>query len=129
MREQQKRNSARRLREAMTEPERRLWAQLRRRQITDARFRRQVPIGPFIVDFACVERKLVIETDGDTHTLAEAYDQQRTAYLEADGWRVLRFTNDQVMREMPGVLQFIAGALRPHPDPPPLAGEGELVTP
>jgi adenine-specific DNA-methyltransferase len=108
----------------MTEPERRLWTQLRRRQIAGARFRRQVPIGPFVIDFGCIERRLVIEIDGETHARTDAYDRRRSEYLAAEGWRVLRFTNDQVMREMAGVLQSIAGALRPHPNPPPHAGEG-----
>ena len=83
MREGEKHTAAKELRAAMTEPERRIWERLRRRQIDGARFRRQVPVGPFDVDFACIERRLIVEIDGETHGYSEAYDARRTSCFEA----------------------------------------------
>ena len=119
MRQGAKTGFARRLRRDMTDAERRLWHYLRRRQLLGFRFRRQFPIGPYIVDFACLEAKLVIEVDGSQHFDA-AGDIARTQRLHEHGYRVLRFCNNDLMRNIEGVLETIATALNaetpPHPD-------------
>jgi len=117
---------ARQLRKNPTDAERRLWARLRYRQVDGFRFRRQVPIGPFIADFACLERRLLIEVDGGQHAVDPASDAERTRWLESRGYRVLRFWNHDVLRNTEGVLVAIGLALSgpdtPHPDPPPQGG-------
>lgn len=91
MRENQKRDVARKLRSEMTRAEIVLWTRLRRGQL-GARFRRQLPIGPYIADFACPAARLIVEVDGETHSTDEerAHDARRTAHLAGTGWRVLR---------------------------------------
>ena len=122
--------NAQRLRRDLTDAERKLWSVLRNRQLDGAKFRRQQPIGPFIVDFACHERRLVVEADGGQHAESEV-DGRRTAFLEGKGYRVLRFWNNDVLNNVDGVAQVIAGALSsPHParalreSPSPSRGEG-----
>jgi very-short-patch-repair endonuclease len=88
-----------------------LWFVLRKRQRGGARFRRQHPIGPFVVDFCAPCLKLVIEVDGSQHIDLHAYDQQRTAYLAAHGYRVLRFWNNQVMDDLNAVVIAIENAI------------------
>lgn len=102
---------AKEARRELTEPESRLWYNLRAHRFYGVKFTNQTVIEPYRVDFAARRRKLVIELDGDTHAFQQAYDQRRTAFLEAQGYRVLRFTNGQVMNEMHGVLERIATAL------------------
>ena len=129
MREGAKRNFARRLRHDMTDAERRLWHYLRRRQLLGYRFRRQFPIGPYIVDFACLEAKLIIEVDGSQHFDATG-DVARTERLHEHGYQVLRFWNNDVLMRMQQVLAAIHDALGttgPHPSLPPQAGEGETA--
>ncbi len=75
------------------------------------KFRRQMPIGRFIVDFACVELKLIIELDGSQHADHKEYDEIRTVFLESKGYRVIRFWNNQVMKELGGVLKLIEEAV------------------
>jgi len=75
----------------MTIAERKLWQALRDKQLNGHRFRRQHPIGKYIADFACIERKVVVELDGGQHQDHVAYDERRTAFLQENGWRVLRF--------------------------------------
>jgi very-short-patch-repair endonuclease len=121
---------ARRLRLNQTEVERRLWSKLRNRRLIGCKFRRQVPLGAFIVDFICIERGLVIELDGGQHN-ENRDDEARTEALEKAGWRVLRFWNNEVSENFEGVLERIIEALgedvvSPHPDPLPQAGEGGL---
>ncbi len=118
--------TARRLRKTPTDAETRLWSVLRRRQIEAARFRRQAPIGLYVVDFVCFDAKLVIEVDGGQHARQQDRDAARTAWLESQGFRVLRFWNNEVLRNIEGVAEQIAGALRasPHPGPPPQGGRG-----
>jgi very-short-patch-repair endonuclease len=94
--------SARALRQQMSSPERRLWYLLRRKQIEGSRFRRQQPIGPYIVDFVCFNERLVIELDGGSHTETQGHDEVRTAWLEARGYRVLRLWNNDVMGNQEG---------------------------
>lgn len=93
----QTRQRAKHLRQNMTGPERKLWSLLRARRLRGLKFRRQVPIGPFIVDFLCKEVSLVIELDGWSHTDRGKYDLRRQAYLEEEGYRVLRIDNDDVL--------------------------------
>ncbi|MFQ5603287.1 MAG: DUF559 domain-containing protein, partial [bacterium] len=99
---------ARKLRKEMTKAERLLWSKLRNRQL-GVKFRRQHPIGPYIVDFHCPERALIIEVDGDSHFTIEAmaYDRQRTNYLQETGLRVIRFTNTQIYDSLDSVVDEI----------------------
>lgn len=127
MREGAKTSFARRLRRDMTDAERRLWHHLRRRQLLGYRFRRQFPIGPYIVDFACIETKLIIEVDRSQHLDATG-DVARTQRLHELGYQVLRFWNNDVLTNTERVVTAIFDALRahcPHPGLPPHAGEGE----
>jgi very-short-patch-repair endonuclease len=108
------RRRAKVMRREMTEPERRLWWAFRHRlPLEKTHFRRQVVIGRAIVDFACVSTRTVVEVDGEQHGAdgARVYDARRTATLEAMGWRVLRFSNAQVMREMEVVLETVLAAV------------------
>jgi very-short-patch-repair endonuclease len=98
---------ARQLRRQATDAETRLWQQLRHRQLGGAKFRRQVPVGGYILDFYCWEAKLGIELDGGQHLQQEAYDQKRTEALAGLGIRVLRFWNDVVLTEMEAVVRVI----------------------
>ena len=94
---------ARELRKNPSEAERRLWAHLRYRQLNGHRFRRQHPIGRYIADFACFERRLIIEVDGGQHAVQQGYDSNRSDWLEAQGYKVLRFWNNQVMEDIDSV--------------------------
>jgi very-short-patch-repair endonuclease len=119
---------ARKLRENQTDVENRLWAQLRSRQFGGVKFRRQHPIGPFIVDFCCVERGLVVELDGGQHAQRSDMDERRTGVLERFGYRVLRFWDNEVLSNLDGVLERISEALKgPHPRPLPLRGRGNRI--
>jgi primosomal protein N' (replication factor Y) len=100
---------ARTLRRTMTDAERALWRLLRSRSLAGAKFRRQHPVPPFILDFACVESRLVIEVDGGQHR--GAADAARDAALHRAGWRVLRFWNNDVLGNPAGVLETIAAVL------------------
>jgi len=111
--------NARRLRKAMTDVERKLWTKLRDRQLERVKFRRQHPLGDYVLDFYCEERQLVIEVDGGQHTPER--DAARTAWLEAHGCRVLRFWNHDVLLRLPDVLEMIRAAVLEFPLPP---GEG-----
>ena len=116
---------ARRLRIDSTEAERLLWQRLRNRQLGGNKFRRQVTIGPFIVDFACIDACLIVEIDGGQHS--EERDAARTAFLQSKGYRVIRFWNNEVLENIDGVLQSILMKIEdqaPSPNPLPLAGEG-----
>ncbi len=106
---------ARELRGDMTDAEQKIWQAVRGEQIKGHKFRRQYIIGSYIADFACVKEKLVIELDGGQHQDQVKYDEKRTAFLEAQGWRVLRFWNNDVMGNMDGVLFRIAENLSAAP--------------
>ena len=97
--------------------ERTLWSRLRHRQLNGHRFRRQVPIGPYIADFACLDARLVVEVDGGQHFEEVGYDERRAMWLESRGYRVYRFWNGDVLARTDGVLGVIAGALAGTPPP------------
>jgi very-short-patch-repair endonuclease len=103
------RERARKLRKSDTAAEQRLWEYLRSRRLNGLKFVRQLPVGPYIADFACRERQLVVEVDGVTHSTEKelAYDQARTDSLEREGWRVLRVWNNEVFTNREGVLETI----------------------
>lgn len=111
-------SKARQLRANLTDAERKLWAHLRLRQIEGHKFRRQRPIGPYIVDFVCLERLLVIEVDGGHHMQRASLDARRDAWLASVGFTVLRFWDNQVLNEMAAVTETIAEALRVGVNPP-----------
>jgi very-short-patch-repair endonuclease len=98
--------SARRLRRTMTDAERALWSRLRNAQLDRHKFRRQAPLGPFVLDFFCESERLAIEVDGGQHAESES-DARRTAWLVARGCRVIRFWNNDVLRNIDGVLERI----------------------
>ena len=103
----------RRLRSNMTGPEARLWSRLRARQLQGLKFRRQHGIGPYIVDFYCPEQSLVIEVDGDSHADADQVvkDKQRETYLQSLGLRVIRYINDDIVKNLDGVMEDLAERL------------------
>ena len=117
---------ARAWRRAMTDAERKLWWHLRRLPTETSHLRRQATIGPYFVDFACHEKRIVIEVDGGQHGEAQAVaaDAKRTAFLNAHGYRVLRFWNNEVLTEIDAVMAAIHASLRevapptPNPSPP-----------
>lgn len=114
------------LRRHQTATERRLWHALRARACLGYKFRRQQPIGPYIVDFCCLERKLIIELDGGQHAFQECADRLRSEYLEREGFTVIRFWDREVFANLSGVLERILTHLEPpSPQPSPLKGEGE----
>ena len=104
------------LRGSMTDAELRLWRSLRRRQMGRFKFRRQHPFGDYILDFVCFEAKLVIEVDGGQHAISPAHDEQRTRWLERQGFRVLRFWDNDVLRDTEAVKESIWRVLQ---NPPP----------
>ncbi len=104
--------NARDLRKNLTDAERRLWQKLKRRQIATAKFRRQQPIGPYIVDFVCFEHRVIVEVDGGQHAEQVAYDEQRSGWLEAQGYRVFRFWNNDVLANTEAVAQSILDAVK-----------------
>lgn len=110
------RTSARKLRRQQTDVESKLWMRLRDRQLSGAKFRRQHPIGPYIVDFCCPDRELIVELDGGQHAEQASADQVRTDFLEAAGYRVVRFWNHQALDQMDAILEEIVRLLSdPHP--------------
>jgi very-short-patch-repair endonuclease len=102
---------ARFLRREMTDTERKLWSILQYRKISNFKFRRQQIIGPYIVDFVCLSRHLIIECDGAQHALNQVYDQKRDHFLKTHGFRVLRFWNLDVLQNIEGVYDEILRAL------------------
>ena len=105
---------ARQLRHNQTEAEARLWSHLRNRQLCGRKFRRQFAIGAYVVDFACIEAKLVVELDGGQHAEAVSYDVKRTRDIEVCGFLVLRFWNADVMTDTESVLATIHSVLEPE---------------
>jgi very-short-patch-repair endonuclease len=116
-----KRDFARHLRRNQTDVERKLWQALRDRRFAKMKFRRQQPIGPYIVDFVCFEMKLIVELDGSQHGLEENIfaDERRTAFLQHEGFRVKRFGNHELIERFDAVLDAIEhelafAAVPPH---------------
>jgi len=100
---------AARLRREQTDVEQLFWLAVRNRRLAGAKFRRQATIGSYVVDFLCIEALLIVELDGGQHD--EAIDAKRTSFLEAHGYRILRFWNNEVVENFEGVLQVVAAAL------------------
>jgi very-short-patch-repair endonuclease len=122
---------AKTMRREMTEPETRLWLQLRAARFDGIKFRRQKVIGPYIVDFAANDPKLIVELDGETHGSSQSYDAARTGFLESRGYRVVRFANNEVVENMEGVLvrlDELIAQLRSRPPLPTLSPEGERAS-
>jgi very-short-patch-repair endonuclease len=104
---------ARRLRQSSTDAERRMWSALRDRRLARYKFRRQHPIGHYIADFACTEHALVIEIDGGQHA-EDAADSRRTLWLQSQGWKMIRFWNNEVLGNTEGVIETIVRVLEVH---------------
>jgi len=127
------RQQARALRKRLTDAERLLWRHLRNRELGGWKFKRQYPVGPFIVDFICLEKNVVIEVDGGQHAEDEESDLQRSTYLKKMGYRLFRFWNNQVLRETEAVLEAIFATLAaekqnsPSPQPSPPSGERGII--
>jgi very-short-patch-repair endonuclease len=122
---------ARNLRKSPTDAERRLWRQIRMRNVSGNKFRRQQPVGKYIVDFICLEKRLIIEIDGGQHAVNVGRDLKREGWLQSQGFRILRFWNHEVMNEIESVLDAIELALN---GPPPLpvaskSGNGNPASP
>ncbi|NIF37468.1 DUF559 domain-containing protein [Enterobacter sp. Tr-810] len=116
------RSYAKQLRHELTMEEKRLWYLLRSRRFSHYKFRRQHPVGHYILDFACCEARLAIELDGGQHDEKQGYDWQRTIWLNQQGWRVIRFWNNELWDNEEGVLENILEtlqALLPSPRPSP----------
>jgi very-short-patch-repair endonuclease len=122
------------LRNNMSDAEQALWYLLRRRQIFGLKFRRQHPFGDYILDFVCLENRLVIEVDGGQHERQAKYDENRTQKLQAAGFRVIRFWDNEVLKEIESVeekIWLVVRELQSHPPPslPLEGGEVEKVVP
>lgn len=115
---------ARALRTHLTDAEQLLWRHLRMRQMAGCKFRRQRPIGRYIVDFVCLERNVIVELDGGQHAEQQRYDESRDRWLNGQGFEVLRFWNDEVLTKIDDVKEAIYRALtEPPPASSPEAGE------
>jgi very-short-patch-repair endonuclease len=121
--------NAKTMRHNATPAERRLWQTLRKHQLGDLKFRRQMPLGPFIADFYCPAVRLVVEVDGISH-IDSPNDAIRDAWMTEQGIRVFRISNSDVLSNLEGVLIAIEQAAKPTPPPNPLPqGEGEQLYP
>ncbi len=109
---------ARQLRKNRTKAELEIWARLRRWQLIGARFRQQVPIGPYIVDFLCFSHRLIVEIDGSQHAAQTDADDKRTAWLESQNFYVMRFWNSDVRDNLDGVIETIYHWLSSNPPSP-----------
>ena len=119
---------AREMRHAPVSAEKLFWNEVRDRRLGGHKFRRQYLIGPFVVDFVCVEKKLIVELDGVLHADRPNYDKERDEFLEAQGYRVMRFRNEELAGDVAATLTVIQYALEtpsPRPSPPLRRGEGE----
>ncbi|OGB25794.1 MAG: DNA (cytosine-5-)-methyltransferase [Burkholderiales bacterium RIFCSPLOWO2_02_FULL_57_36] len=120
---------AKTLRSEQTEAEQRLWYYLRAHRFMDMKFKRQKPIGRYIVDFVCHESRLIVEVDGGQHQENAGYDRRRDTWLQEQGYIVLRFWNHEVMQQIENVLEAIRLAVERacslSPDPSPASGRGE----
>ncbi len=119
------RDNAKRLRREQTDAESRLWYHLRAHRFLGLKFKRQKPLGQYIVDFVCHEQALVIEIDGGQHAERAAYDRTRDEWLRAEGYTVLRFWNVDVMQQLDGVLERIREEVLSRSLPRPLSRKRE----
>ena len=111
--------TAKELRRSMTDAERILWQRLKAKQLNGLKFRRQEQIGHFIVDFICFERGVVVEADGGQHALEKEKDEERTQWLNSQGFTVLRFWNNDILTNTEGVMEAIRSACMEAPSPRP----------
>jgi len=120
---------ARQLRKNATDAESKIWKMLRNRHFSSFKFRRQEPLGRYIVDFVCYEKKIVVETDGGQHCERKGYDEKRTGWLNNKGFKVLRFWNNDVMKDFAAVKQVIWENLKsvPSPESSPTRGEETII--
>jgi very-short-patch-repair endonuclease len=128
-------DNAKILRRNLTDAEQKLWYHLRAHRFMGRKFKRQKPIGRYVVDFICLEEKLIIELDGGQHAENQEYDQERDAWLRGQGYTVLRFWNNELMNETEGVLERIrlvifreatcSETLSPSPSPTSVRGDVE----
>jgi very-short-patch-repair endonuclease len=116
-------DAAKSLRRAMTDAERRLWQYLRAGRLAGFKFRRQHPVPPYVVDFCCIEAALAVELDGSQHNAL--VDAERTRYLQAQGWRVVRYWNNEVLLQIDAVLEEIERSARSRTLSPTPLPEGE----
>jgi very-short-patch-repair endonuclease len=112
--------TARNLRKRLTDTERFLWSQLRARQIEGCKFRRQTPIGKYIVDFVCHEQRVIVEVDGGQHSENTEQDSIRDKWFGEQGYKILRFWNNEVLTNIEGVLEVIRDNCKSHPPLNPL---------
>ncbi len=124
MRGQPTKSRPQQLRTNATDVEQKLWYFLRNRQFENFKFRRQHPIGVYVVDFVCLERKLIVELDGGQHAENTPYDARRTKTLHENGFRILRFWNNDVLQNTDGVLETIFAAISASPSPLPSPRDG-----
>ena len=111
-------STSRKLRRGQTDAEALLWFMLRNRQLVGAKFRRQYPIGPYVADLVSLEHRLVVEADGGQHCEQETRDLVRTHYMNQQGFRVVRFWNNQILQEIENVMEQIHLELQNGPHPP-----------
>ena len=124
-------DNAKLLRHNLTDAEQKLWYHLRAYRFMGRKFKRQKPMGRYVVDFVCLEEKLIIELDGGQHAESVEYDHVRDSWLRSEGYTVLRFWNNELINEMDGVLEQIrltldSGVQTLSPSPSPVNGRGEL---
>lgn len=118
------RSRAREMRRKPVAMEKLFWSEVRNRKLGGHKFKRQVLVGPYIVDFVCIEKKLIVELDGKLHDGRAEYDRVRDAYLTGHGYRVVRIKNDDIANEFAALLAMIEHELdSPSPNPLPLTGE------
>jgi very-short-patch-repair endonuclease len=124
------RSRARQLRRTPTDVERLLWRRLRFWQVDGYKFRRRQPLGNYIVDFVCLEKRLVIEVDGGQHAQEGNHDAERDAWLRAQGFTILRFWNNDVLKNIDGVMEMIVKSLQstPYLNPSPQGGRKKTQT-
>lgn len=113
------------LRKNFTDAESALWTNLKAKQMEEYKFRRQEPIGSYIVDFVCHAKRIVIEVDGGQHSIEKERDGERDQWLRGQGYSVLRFWNNEVLRNIEGVLEVVRDRLKHPPPTPPIKGGGK----
>jgi very-short-patch-repair endonuclease len=119
--------AARELRKNMTDAERILWMRLKAKQLDGLKFRRQEQIGLFVADFVCFEKGIIIEADGGQHAIEREKDAERTQWLNAQGYTVLRFWNNDILTNIEGVMETIRSACIEPPSPRPSPTEGRGI--